>query len=297
MALALLGAGCSTDPAKGGRGHRANVPTDIANIPDAVPKVEPLARYGNPDNYMVFGQRYNVMRDSRGYVERGVASWYGPGFHEKLTSTRENYDMYAMTAAHKTLPLPTYAQVTNLRNGRSIIVRINDRGPFVDNRIIDLSYVAGVKLGIDGPGTGFVEVRAIDPIEWARNRDRRNDSIDTGTVATVTPLRAPQEPKIASGQPAAGEFQPAPPNNGGEEGARIYIQVGAFSSPDNAFKLRDSLQVPNVAARVQPNGALYKVQIGPLASVEQADELFKQLGQYGVQQAHYVTEDGSLLRR
>ncbi|WP_217995231.1 septal ring lytic transglycosylase RlpA family protein, partial [Methylogaea oryzae] len=89
-------------------------------------------------------------------MERGVASWYGPGFHEKLTSTRENYDMYAMTAAHKTLPLPTYAQVTNLRNGRSIIVRINDRGPFVDNRIIDLSYVAGVKLGIDGPGTGFV---------------------------------------------------------------------------------------------------------------------------------------------
>lgn len=297
LALAALIAGCSNTPTRDGRNHRSDGAMDISKIPDAEPKVEPLARYGNPDNYLVFGQRYNVMRDSRGYVERGIASWYGPGFHEKLTSTRENYDMYTMTAAHKTLPLPTYAQVTNLRNGRSIIVRINDRGPFVDNRIIDLSYVAGVKLGIDGPGTGFVEVRAIDPVEWARNRDRRDDSLNTGTVATVIPLRTPQEPRIAGSRPALAlaEAQPAASNVGNDDGTRIYIQVGAFASPDNAFKLRDSLHVPNVAARVQPNGALYKVQIGPLASVEQADELFRQLGQYGVQQAHYVTEDGSFL--
>lgn len=291
--MAALSAGCSNTPT---RNHRSAAPMDISKIPDAEPRVEPLARYGNPDNYLVFGKRYDIMRDSRGYVERGIASWYGPGFHEKLTSTRENYDMYAMTAAHKTLPLPTYAQVTNLRNGRSIIVRINDRGPFIDNRIIDLSYVAGVKLGIDGPGTGFVEVRAIDPIEWARNHDRRDDRLNTGTVATVTPLRTPQEPRIASGPAPVAEAQPAP-SNANDGGTRIYIQVGAFASPDNAFKLRDSLHVPNATARVQPNGALYKVQIGPLASVEQADELFRQLGQYGVQQAHYVTEDGSFLRR
>ncbi|TAN50432.1 MAG: septal ring lytic transglycosylase RlpA family protein, partial [Methylococcaceae bacterium] len=211
----------------------------------------------------------------------------------KPTSTRETYDMYAMTAAHKTLPLPTYAQVTNLQNGRRIIVRINDRGPFVDNRIIDLSYVAGVKLGIDGPGTGFVEVRAINPIEWARGRDRRDDGIDTGTVATVTPLAMPSEPRINRMAP----IPPAHAGNSGGSNSPIYIQVGAFTSPENAFKLRDSLRLPNLSARVQPSGALYKVQIGPLASVEQADDVYQQLSQYGVQQAHYVTEDGSYLRR
>jgi rare lipoprotein A len=300
--LALLG-GCSSTPPKI---SHAPPPSgiDISKIPDAEPKVEPLARYGNPDNYLVFGKRYEVMRDSRGYVERGIASWYGPGFQSKPTSTMETYDMYGMTAAHKTLPLPTYAQVTNLQNGRHIIVRINDRGPFVDNRIIDLSYVAGVKLGIDGPGTGFVEVRAIDPIEWARSHDRRNNAVQTAAV-TVTPLALPAEPRINSMQAApAGNAAPlptappaAPPAPAAAPGSAIYIQVGAFSSPENAFKLRDSLNLPNLSARVQPSGALYKVQIGPLASVEQADDVYRQLGQYGVQQAHYVTEDGSFLRR
>lgn len=301
--LALLG-GCSGAPPKITPAPPAGL--DISKIPDAEPKVEPLARYGNPDNYMVFGRRYEVMRDSRGYVERGIASWYGPGFQSKPTSTMETYDMYGMTAAHKTLPLPTYAQVTNLQNGRRVIVRINDRGPFVDNRIIDLSYVAGVKLGIDGPGTGFVEVRAIDPVEWARSHDRRNNAVQTAAAVTVTPLAVPAEPRInnlpqqagnerpaaAPTVPAAAQPPPAP-----VPGSAIYIQVGAFASPENAFKLRDSLNLPNLSARVQPSGALYKVQIGPLASVEQADDVYRQLGQYGVQQAHYVTEDGSFLRR
>jgi rare lipoprotein A len=124
--------------------------------------MEPRARYGNPPFYDVFGKRYYVLSSSVGYWERGVASWYGPGFHKERTSIGEPYDMYGMTAAHKTLPLPTYVRVTNLQNGRSIVVRVNDRGPFVGNRIIDLSYTAAAKLDMLRNGTAMVDVRAID---------------------------------------------------------------------------------------------------------------------------------------
>ena len=133
-----------------------------APVPDAIPHMEPRARYGNPPFYDVFGKRYYVLSSSVGYWERGVASWYGPGFHKEKTSTGEPYDMYGMTAAHKTLPLPSYVRVTNLQNGRSIVVRVNDRGPFVGNRIIDLSYTAAAKLDMLRNGTAMVDVRAID---------------------------------------------------------------------------------------------------------------------------------------
>jgi rare lipoprotein A len=136
---------------------------DPDSVPDAVPRVEARSRYGNPPVYEVFGKRYYVLSSNRGYSERGVASWYGPGFHKIRTSTGEPYDMYAMTAAHKTLPLPAYVRVTNLQNGRSVVVRVNDRGPFVGNRIIDLSYTAAAKLDMLRNGTAFVEVRSIDP--------------------------------------------------------------------------------------------------------------------------------------
>lgn len=135
----------------------------IARIPDAVPKVEPLAKSGNPESYVVFGRRYYTQKSARGHVERGLASWYGRPFHGRKTSSGETYDMYAMSAAHKTLPLPTYARVTNLENGRRVVVRINDRGPFHDGRVIDLSYTAAVKLGMKRQGTARVEVQAIDP--------------------------------------------------------------------------------------------------------------------------------------
>jgi len=135
----------------------------IARIPDAVPKVEPLAKSGNPESYVVFGRRYYTKKSAHGHVERGLASWYGRPFHGRKTSSGETYDMYAMSAAHKTLPLPTYARVTNLENGRRVVVRINDRGPFHDGRVIDLSYTAAVKLGMKRQGTAQVEVQAIDP--------------------------------------------------------------------------------------------------------------------------------------
>ncbi len=134
----------------------------IQNIPDAVPRWEARSHDGNPLFYEVYGKRYYVLSTSNGYVEQGVASWYGPGFHAERTSGGERYDMYAMTAAHKTLPLPAYVRVTNLQNGRSIVVRVNDRGPFVGNRLIDLSYTAAAKLDMLVAGTAMVEVRVLD---------------------------------------------------------------------------------------------------------------------------------------
>jgi rare lipoprotein A len=135
---------------------------ELLALPDAAPRAEARAQLGNPPFYEVFGQRYIVLESSRGYVERGVASWYGPDFHGVRTSIGEPYDMYSMTAAHRTLPLPAYARVTNLRNGRSVVVRLNDRGPFKANRIIDLSYAAALKLDMVRDGTTLVEVRALE---------------------------------------------------------------------------------------------------------------------------------------
>ena len=140
-------------------------PTDP---PDAVPRLETKTRSGNPDSYEVRGRSYRVLETSDGYVERGIASWYGEQFHGRRTSSGEPYDMYDMTAAHKSLPLPTYVEVTNLENGRTVVVRVNDRGPFIDGRIIDLSFAAARKLGYIGAGTVEVEVRALDPA--ARDR-------------------------------------------------------------------------------------------------------------------------------
>jgi rare lipoprotein A (peptidoglycan hydrolase) len=143
------------------------------SVPDAMPRIEQRARNGNPPFYDVFGKRYFVLSSGVGYLERGVASWYGPGFHKVRTSTGETYDMYAMTAAHKTLPLPAYVRVTNLQNGRSVVVRVNDRGPFVGNRIIDLSYTAAAKLDMLRNGTAMVEVRSVDSTSSAPSSCRR----------------------------------------------------------------------------------------------------------------------------
>ncbi|MFO1457461.1 MAG: septal ring lytic transglycosylase RlpA family protein, partial [Steroidobacteraceae bacterium] len=163
-------------------------PPDLASIPDAVPRVEPRSRYGNPASYVVFGQRYVLRPSAEGYVERGTASWYGPGFHAARTSSGEPYDMYAMTAAHKTLPIPVFARVTNLRNGRSVVVRINDRGPFVADRLIDLSYTAAWKLDMLRNGTAPVEVRVLTP---------GTDLPAAQTASTTAPAPTPQAPSSA----------------------------------------------------------------------------------------------------
>jgi len=163
VALFIVGCGTTTGPELGravGDGPGTPI-ADPSAIPDAVPQVAARSRYGNPPQYEVFGKVYRVMDSAEGYQERGVASWYGKNFHERRTSSGETYDMYAMTAAHKHLPLPTWVEVTHLETGQRIVVKVNDRGPFVNNRIIDLSYAAAAKLGMLDSGTAPVEVRAI----------------------------------------------------------------------------------------------------------------------------------------
>jgi rare lipoprotein A len=231
------------------------VPADIAAIPDAVPRFEPRSRNGNPPIYSVLGRRYTLLSTADGYVERGVASWYGPGFHGISTSMGEPYDMYAMTAAHKTLPIPCYARVTNLVNGRSVVVRINDRGPFVANRLIDLSYSAAAKLDMLRNGTAMVEVRVITP------DSPQNQAL---TRATETP----------------------PPT--------LYVQAGAFAMPENAKGLLLRLQQAGLSNAFVlpplPGKRLYRVRVGPVSSVADFDTLAAKLATLGVPDARLALD-------
>ncbi|SFW55153.1 septal ring lytic transglycosylase RlpA family protein [Luteibacter sp. UNCMF366Tsu5.1] len=180
------------------RSSSDSVPTaipDVSKLPEPVPKVEPRALYGNKSPYSVLGQTYTVLPSPRGYVERGIASFYGNKFHGYKTSSLEEYDMYQFSAAHKTLPLPSYARVTNLENGKSVIVRINDRGPFHENRIIDLSFAAAVKIGVWPKGTGLVEVRAIDPTDSA---------LPVGAAIAAKSPRSSEAPVGPTPQPPVG---------------------------------------------------------------------------------------------
>ena len=167
--LVSLG-GCQSDSsAPGGSAGRAHVDgppseprPDLAHLPDPVPRKEPKSARGNPTTYTVFGKTYRVMDSSAGYYATGIASWYGKKFHGRLTSSGEPFDMFKLTAAHRSLPIPAYLKVTNLQNGRSTVVRVNDRGPFHSDRIIDLSYAAAVKLGFENGGTARVRVESIE---------------------------------------------------------------------------------------------------------------------------------------
>jgi rare lipoprotein A len=245
-------------------------------IPDAVPKVEPLSRYGNPPYYEVFGKRYYVLSSSVDYLERGVASWYGPGFHEVRTSSGETYDMYAMTAAHKTLPLPAYVRVTNLENGRSVVVRVNDRGPFVGNRIIDLSYTAATRLDMLRNGTAMVEVRGIDP---------------------RAPLGELTTPQIASATPQSGQPTVAPSTAGvsGPAHAPLFVQAGAFADPANAERLAAKLRGGEygkifVRDDVIAGRRMYRVRIGPVPDVPEFDRIVAALERVGVHDAHLALD-------
>ncbi len=244
-------------------------PTGSVAIPDLpedpIPRPEPRSRYGNMPEYEVLGKTYRVMDSSRGYREQGVASWYGTKFHGRLTSNRETYDMFAMTAAHKTLPLPTYVEVRNLRNNKTIIVRVNDRGPFAHNRIIDLSYAAAMKLDMVDTGTALVEVRAID-FGAPSSGDR--------------PTRASSEPPR--------DF--SVPDNPGP----VYVQVGAFGSRDNAERLYRRLQranIGNVLVVTDSHKELFRVRIGPVKSVHQFDILSDELEGLGIETRYLVTPE------
>lgn len=251
MLFAVL-AGCVSAPSRAPSPAPgpAPAPEEIAKIPDPVPTQEPRSAKGNPPFYEVLGKRYFVMKDATGYVERGIASWYGPGFHEASTSNGERYDMYAMTAAHKTLPLPTYVQVTNLRNGRSVVVRVNDRGPFKEGRIIDLSYAAASKLDMLREGTALVEVRALTPGQ------------------APSPQTQPETIYVQ-----AGAF-------GSESNATDLLERLRAHGVKNGFVRRDQVD----------GRALYRVRIGPLPSAAEFDRLLEQLRSLGIADARLAAD-------
>jgi rare lipoprotein A len=258
----------------GGNVHDS-APSGSVSIPDLpadpVPRPEPRSRYGNGPVYEVFGESYRVMDSGSGYTERGVASWYGKKFHGRLTSNREPYDMYAMTAAHKTLPLPTYVKVRNLRNNKSIVVRVNDRGPFVHNRIIDLSYAAALKLDMVRDGTSLVEVTAIT----------FDDPPGDRPVRVVEPAEPPAPKPAPDTQPAT------------QQENDIFVQVGAFGDRANAERRRSVLMAGGIGgafifADEAATPPIYRVRIGPISGVDDYDALVLKLETLGVTDPYLV---------
>ena len=233
-----------------------NFYVDESKIPNAVPKKEPLAKYGNMTSYRVFGKRYYTLRSSRNYDSVGIASWYGTKFHAQRTSSGEPYNMLAMTAAHKTLPLPTYVEVTNLKNHRKIIVKVNDRGPFESNRIIDLSYVAAKKLGMMERGTAYVRVKAIDtstfgnPFRWFAKAPVENPNLEC--------------------------------QHNDKNRHTVYLQVGSFKHKASALKLRQKLTgILSTPVKIS-KGRLYRVQVGPIKDHATANKISSKLRKLGM---------------
>ena len=293
-------------------GPAENTPDNLMATPDAVPKVEPIA-LPTSRPYAVLGTTYKPITDGKAYTQRGLGTWYGKKFHGQKTASGERYDMFKMTAAHPTLPIPSYARVTNLANGKQIIVRINDRGPFHSTRIIDLSYTAALKLGYLSNGSGTLEVERLLPDEIAR--------INSGKVSknkVVVQENIEPEPKqtIAAAAPAtptapvpAVVAMPLPPDGSSvvsriaavtdapvaekvvSSGAGnattslvsgVYLQFGAFSQIANAEAARDRLLPTWMSAHppleVIPSGALYRVTSGPFASRQEAESVARQTG-------------------
>lgn len=266
LAGALVLGGCSSTTRDSGPSQ----PMNFSHLEDAVPKHEERTRAGNPPSYVVLGKRYYVLKESTGFVERGTASWYGNKFHGHKTSNGEIYNMYGMTAAHKTLPIPCYVQVTNLDNGKTVVVRVNDRGPFHNDRIIDLSYAAASKLGIAQNGTGRVEIRALEP-----GQSKEVPVTSASTIPNATPA-------IKAEQAAA-------PAN------QLFLQLGSFISLENAESLRARLVLNNVTgAEIQKTEVdrknIYRVRIGPIASVEEADSLASRIHELGMGVASLVLD-------
>jgi len=223
---------------------------------------------GNPPFYDVLGKRYHVLPSSAGYVERGVASWYGRDFHGLATSSGETYDMHTMTAAHTTLPLPTWAEVTNLANGKRVVVKINDRGPFVDNRLIDLSYAAAIALDMVGPGTARVEVRAMNGPQTPASSEA---SVAASAAAPTLVAAAPQAVDL------------------------MFVQVGAFSQEDNAARLVARLRAsgfanPTVVSEPDGRRMLHRVRLGPIRDAGEFDLLSARLLAIGVAGSRLVVD-------
>jgi rare lipoprotein A len=257
IAALLALAGCGTAPSKPGGyylddGPGPNPPADLDAIAEPVPVAEPI----NPNTsrpYTVLGRRYTLLVQAHPYKQRGVASWYGKRYHGQKTSTGEIYDMYAMSAAHTVLPLPSYARVTNVANGKSVVVRINDRGPFHDERLIDLSYAAAHRIGIIGAGSAMVEVETLLP----------------GAVAAPAPTPLP-----------ADASEPVPPGG-------VFVQLGAFTVADNAEDFIERLRREQTwlapSLRLVRGENVHKVQAGPYATRQEATAIIERVRQAGME--------------
>lgn len=273
---------------KGGLTKRDGAPrenVDLSGIPDAEPRVEPLGKYGNIKSYRVKGKRYHVMKSAKGYNKVGHASWYGTRFHGRLTSSREPYNLYAMTAASPHLPIPTYVKVTNLENGRSVIVKVNDRGPFRHNRILDLSYAAAKKLGYAHKGTAKIRATAIDPIKWAKERNRFSSSHHHFASAKIQ-QKSGKQAHLSGKQFVKLQKQPSKVKNIPLTGkGLVHLQVGAFSNRSNAEQLKvrllNLIQRPvKVNRDTRSHLPLYRVQI--TSSREESDRLQALLQRHGL---------------
>ncbi|MDH5692294.1 MAG: septal ring lytic transglycosylase RlpA family protein [Gammaproteobacteria bacterium] len=256
--IALSLTACGSFPSRGDRAPQF-VPENLHLVPDAVPKPEPQSRRGNASEYTVFGVKYQTLNSSKNYRVEGIASWYGSKFHGRQTSNGEVYDMFAMTAAHKTLPLPTYVKVRNLENNRSVIVRVNDQGPFHGNRIIDLSYTAAYKLGMLGKGVARVELTALDP-------------------------REPATPEILLVKQTPAEQQ-----------RDYFVRAGSFKNLRAAEALRAKIALNTAlpsgikSANKSSYGMIYRVQLGPFVSAEDARDVIEKLEPLGISDAKIIT--------
>lgn len=255
LVLALFAAACGTAPKKteapSGKyylddGPPESVPDNLSQLPDAVPRDEPFHKFANRP-YTVFGQTYVPVVNKDPTKQRGLASWYGKKFHGQKTSSGEVYDMFAMTAAHKTFPIPSFARVTNVKNGLSVVVRVNDRGPFHPGRIIDLSYAAAAKIGILAAGSGAVEVERVFEA--------------TDKVAARATLVEAQPAAVATSMVS-------------QEPAGLWIQLGAFSSADGAESFREhvtrELDWMREPVQIQSRDGMHRVRLGPYRNREEA---------------------------
>ncbi len=285
LLLALVIAACSGQPSVRDSGPVS--PVDVSHVRDAVPRAELITRAGNPNPYSILGKTYHLVEDNRGFEQRGYASWYGRKFHGANTSNGEVYDMYGMTAAHKTLRIPCYVRVTNLDNGRQVVVRVNDRGPFHGERIIDLTYAAATKLGFVDRGTAPVHIEVIEP-SAGKSAERAAESKAEASIAVVDDALSVEEAAaavIAVGKPNISPDSPpsTPPS--------AYLQVGAFGAEPSALALQQRIAaITEHPVRVVDGDKFYRVRIGPLSDERQLQALRQLLQQRQLAESHIVRE-------
>lgn len=298
--LALLIQSCSMNSGRYQQAHDST-PTRLptaSELKDPIPRFEPKSRGGNMPSYKVRGKTYYVMPSADGFTQTGIASWYGNKFHGHLTSNGEIYDMYAMSAAHKNLPIPTYAKVTNLANNKSVIVRVNDRGPFHESRVIDLSFSAAYKLDMLKTGTAKVKIEAITEFGTDPKRNESTQTVaqsvqptilpmasNTSSTAAVENLSALQE--IPSINNSADSADTTGNNSNVANSANYFIQVFATRSADVAKNTANALSTLYQQNVVYPEqNGIYRVQIGPFKEGADTSELIDALKASGYENAY-----------